>query len=414
MGLLNKALIYRNNYLNKLDSENSSGLLKRAMNYVEGIDNLDNYLKIENDKYHFEVPVLEDSMNLSKYYDDENILDNDQSEEKIELIDEDDKLNKFSNYFDVLNKIADELSSVSLKNDPSERLIRILSNNFKFKKDILLIYNFDEEKFVYWRGNNISTGTFQKMKFDLKYKNIYEEIIENKFLYLKKSDDQEIFSDLLSDEEIRNSDFLLFIPFTFSGHIIGIYTVLKLFDNRQPEDDLIQALITVGRLNGSLLYNIYQQEKLKKINKNFFDSQEKDNLQQDDEFNYNDPLINFKTFIKNLFGNNINKFSIIHIDFNENNDKLEFDLINFYSDIQFIVMNIVGTNSYVEISEDLNIYVILPSINKDHAEKTAKKIKEEIKNIFTEVTANYKPELSSKVINCPEDSDNMVDIISLL
>jgi len=39
---------------------------------------------------------------------------------------------------------------------------------------------------------------------------------------------------------------------------------------------------------------------------------------------------------------------------------------------------------------------------------------EEIKNIFTEVTTDFKPDLSSKIISCPEDSENLEDILSLL
>ncbi|MBN2544558.1 MAG: hypothetical protein JXB50_02095 [Spirochaetes bacterium] len=414
MGLLKKALIYRNSYLNKLDSKKERGLLNRALQYLEDNDGIYNNINSDENNFNIQTQVLEDSYDLSKYYDSENIIDTDLSDEKIELIDEDNKLSRFSNYFDVLNNIADELSQISLKNNPSKRLIKTISNNFRFKKDILLIYNFDKEKFIYWQGNNIDFETINKMKFDLKFNNIYNEIVENKFLYINKNENRDVFSELLSNEDNKHSDFLLFIPFTFSGHIIGIYSVLKLYNNSQPEDDLIQALMTVGRLNGSLLYNIYQQEKLQKLNNHINDTDLKDNFNKNDEFKLNDPLVNFKTFIKNLFDKKISNFSIIQIEFKINNGKLEFELINFYSDIQFIVMNIVGTNSYVEITEDLNIYVILPSINKEYALKTAKKIKEEIKNIFTEVTENFIPELTSKIITYPDDAINLLDILSLL
>jgi|GEM_PF-6205947 len=159
-------------------------------------------------------------------------------------------------YFNTINQISKEIHQLQIDQDASKNFHNIILKHFNFTKSILFVYSPIKEKFVFWQGSNINNDIKDKLSFDLKFGGIYKKIIEeSSLLILPAEDNFNTFQNILNDSDI---DFQLFIPFIFSGRVIGIFLGLKL-DNNIPNKTLIDSLEIIGRLNGSLLYNIYLQ-----------------------------------------------------------------------------------------------------------------------------------------------------------
>lgn len=397
MSLLKKALEYRKDFLKKSNSikiNPNLSLLKKALSYLQSEVNIENNESIIDSDYQ----KKEDSNSLILELDKENNTENN------------------NKYFDLINKVADELSALSIERDTGDTFFSILKNNFYFEKAIILLYSLEKEKFVYWRGSNISEETKNKIAFDLEYRGIYKQLVINKSLLLTKEKNLDIFSELLSSDDINLSDFIFLSPFVFSGHVIGILVLLSLSNDFVLSQDYCEAIRIIGRLNGALLYNIYQHERLSGLHMedNVIDETDRQDIDFLSENNEDDSLIKFKNFIKNMLDKKIEKFCLLHLELKNDFTDVNFDIINFYGDIQFIVMNVVGTNAFVELLEDMEIYIALPDSTVEYARKIADEIIGNIKNIFSEITTEFNPEFSFKIVSYPDSSTDLVELLSLL
>ena len=224
MGLLRKALIYREKYLKEHGLLQGSGLLSKTLKYL-------GFKKSKK------------SINLNN---DNEITDN-------------------LKYYNILNYLSKDMLKISFGKNSKKELNDIISKHYNFKKNIFFIYSPIKQKFTYWTGKNIIDKSTEELSFDLKFGNIFKKIIKNNSLLITRKDkDFSILSDILSVKDRDDCSFLLFVPFIFFGHIIGIFTGLKMSDNSTPDNNLINSLELLGRFNGALLYNIYQQENIDK------------------------------------------------------------------------------------------------------------------------------------------------------
>jgi hypothetical protein len=230
MGLLKKALKYREEYLKKLTG---GSLLNRTLEYLgfrkqSGFDERDSeYLK----------QLAEKSMLFEKPL----------------------------KYYDIINNISIEAAKINLNKNACKKFTDLIIKNYNFSKAIMFIFSPRKNKFSYWSGKNIKENSLDKISFDLKFCNIYKKIVkENHYLLTQENEEFFEFGNILSDKDIEESDFELFIPFIFSGRVIGIFVGLKLANNELPDEDMINSLEIVGRFNGALMYNIFHQENIKK------------------------------------------------------------------------------------------------------------------------------------------------------
>jgi hypothetical protein len=101
-----------------------------------------------------------------------------------------------------------------------------------------------------------------------------------------------------------------------------------------------------------------------------------------------------------------------------NTDNLEkqiegFKIDIFISDIQFIVMNIVGANGLVSMFDDFSIYAILPEADSEIANMLLDKITSDIKNMFNEIFGECDIEFANSSVNYPEDSRDFAQLFYL-
>ena len=98
-----------------------------------------------------------------------------------------------------------------------------------------------------------------------------------------------------------------------------------------------------------------------------------------------------------------------------NTDNLEkqiegFKIDIFISDIQFIVMNIVGANGLVSMFDDFSIYAILPEADSQIASMLLEKITVDIRNMFSEIFGDCTVEFANTAVNYPEDSQDFAEL----
>jgi len=85
-------------------------------------------------------------------------------------------------------------------------------------------------------------------------------------------------------------------------------------------------------------------------------------------------------------------------------------LDSFFGDIQFVVMNIVGTNGFVQIYQDLSIYVVLPEIDTNMAKEIVKQITSEIKSMLNEILGEMEITFNHRVVNYPESARDYLEL----
>jgi len=253
---------------------------------------------------------------------------------------------------------------------------------------------------------------------------------------------------LLSSNDKNNSDFQLWVPFIFSARIIGILLSLQLYDRSTPTADLIESLEIIGRLNGALLYNLFQHynitfqkknelksenqvEDLKEINE---EEKKEIEIEIADKINNNNSMIDEEIPIEEIFPEKYHKLvyftqqklketpnmfiSFISIKLtNKNeieNNIPNFKTVNFLSDIQFIAMNIAGTNSFLQVYDDFSMIIILPEVKKSVAANTSKVIIDETKMMFNEIFGGINLDFKDLVLSFPEDSNKYIEIFHKL
>ena len=469
---------------------------------------------------------------LDADFDEQPNIESDEmsdSNDQIEKSTDKSKEEKFSilneiveNYYDKINNISKEMSVLILDNETYNKFNSIISSNFNFTKSALLVYSPPDQKFILRSSNGLDHSTCQTLNIDLTFNNIYKTMAKEKFLFIKNEPDSLSSLDkIISQKDIDESNFQLWIPFIFSGRIIGVFLGLKLETNRMPSNFLIEALGIIGRLNGPLLYNIYQQESIRKQpNTTLISKKDQDSTAQnsdskkkidgikpenivtgekkvieeivielddddddlktssqtgnkvidanslienntntetshdskgeselktefiesdlhDDEKRDSNEANNEKvhTYLKDLdldevFPEKLHKLiyfaknsiekspnitlSVIHIEF-ANKEDLEksvtdFKLDSFFGDIQFVVMNIVGTNGFVQIYQDLSIYVVLPEIDTNMAKEIVKQITSEIKSMLNEILGEMEITFNHRVVNYPESARDYLEL----
>ena len=101
-----------------------------------------------------------------------------------------------------------------------------------------------------------------------------------------------------------------------------------------------------------------------------------------------------------------------------NTDSLEkqiegFKINIFISDIQFIVMNIVGANGLVSMFDDFSIYAILPEADNQIASMLLDKITTDVKNMFSEIFGECTVEFANNAVSYPSDSQDFAELFYL-
>lgn len=95
---------------------------------------------------------------------------------------------------------------------------------------------------------------------------------------------------------------------------------------------------------------------------------------------------------------------------NSNKNKL----INYYNEVQFVIMNIIGKEGFVKIFEDMSMYIILPDTKKFVANEIIKQIIKEFNKMFSELIGKLDFKIEHLIINYPDDTDNIIDLFSKL
>ena len=232
MSFYRKALKYREQLLTGEYSENSkAGLLNRAITHLRK-HNVKNLI----DK------------KTSIFFPKRDTL----SEIKIE---------KDSKIFRLFNNLSNEISTISLKKNGHIKFLEIISDYFNFDKSALLIFSHESQEFVYWHGINIDQESKDKLSLNLEYNDVYKRMVKKEHLINYSNAPKSLRIDkLLSSKDNNESNFQFFVPFIFSGYVIGIFLGLKMNKEKKPSKELIKSMQIIGKLNGALLYNILQQE----------------------------------------------------------------------------------------------------------------------------------------------------------
>ena len=385
-------------------------------------------------------------------FDEKDSLFHDKSENDTET---ENNEHEEKDYFECINQLSMELSTLPQEKGAMQLFHSMTSLSFGFSKSSLFLFSPSLQQFQCCEFENIDDESIDKLHFSVDFENIYQEISENGFFFITKdSDTKGLLRHFLSEKDFNDADFLLLIPYIFTSRMIGLFAGFKLQDNEKISPACIEALALVCRLNAALLYNLYQTENLAaEMEEN---SEQEDNAAQTDEFseiseesdlpevepeenslieNTND--IEEKTeslpdnsekkqpfdemYHKILFylQKTIESYpdaplSILKVQLT-NTESLEkqiegFKIDIFISDIQFIVMNIVGANGLVSMFNDFSVYAILPEADSQIADTLLDKITADIRNMFSEIFGSCNVEFSNSSVNYPVDSRNFEEL----
>lgn len=438
------------------DEDNEVVQILEPANINFGEESLNNSKNLE-DIQEVDEEVIENLEQLEEIESNNNIIENIKKENinevtKNKFFDEEyissDKYFKKKYFYNILNKISKNFATLVVNSESYKDFLKIIVDNFNISKSALLIYSPQKQKFVCWYSQNIDRESIEKLNFDLEFGNIYKNIAKEKsYFILPNSHNFQNLESLLSANDKNNSDFQLWVPFIFSARIIGILLSLQLYDRNIPEPEFIEALEIIGRLNGPLLYNLFQhynlnsqkkneieddlkeitEEKKREIDLEVVSKSENNNLSNEDieieESQLNEifperyhKLIHFT--VQKLKENRNTFISFISIRLTNKQEIEEnvpnFKVETFLSDIQFIAMNVTGTNAFLQVYDDISMIIILPEIKKSVALNAAKIIIDEINMMFNEIFGNISLKFNQLVLSFPEDSNNYIDIFQKL
>jgi hypothetical protein len=82
--------------------------------------------------------------------------------------------------------------------------------------------------------------------------------------------------------------------------------------------------------------------------------------------------------------------------------------------MQFLIMNIIGQNGYVQIQPNFDIYMVLTGINKSFAKDIVNQMLQDIDNMFIEVIGEFKIKYEFKILSYPEDSNNYLELFNMI
>lgn len=390
MSLLEKCIAYRERFLKEHQIGGTPGLLKRTLLFITPKnDTLDITPEITRENYRGADKTAT------------AILPKAQPEEE-------------KKYYKTIFDISNDLSNLVVSEDSFADFNRIIADNFYFSKNALLIYSPEEQKFIYCAGRGLDWESQKELRLDIEYKDIYRRMVKEGFILT----DTEEYNDLLSEDDRNESNFKLFTPFIFSGHVIGIFLGFKLITDEHPDNELIDALKLICRLNGALLYNIFQQQSL---------------LLEKKKLKNNEPLLDNSALIKSIedsdvdikeyFEEHLHKLILFTRDKIKNSPEsllsvihykisidAEININDFKNDIQFIIMNTIGTKGFVEVFKDIDTYIILPDVDKDTANTISDQIKLEIHKMFNEIIDGSNVGIKEKIVSYPEDATNFIEI----
>ncbi|HQJ05739.1 MAG TPA: hypothetical protein PLI57_05115, partial [Spirochaetota bacterium] len=111
----------------------------------------------------------------------------------------------------------------------------------------------------------------------------------------------------------------------------------------------------------------------------------------------------------------VNTISMIKLSFSNLDDLKDahpnFDLPSFRNEAQFLVINSIDPDGYVNVFDNLDIISILPNTNKEEAIEKSESIIEGIKNIFLEAVGSKDIEISFKTASYPNDAENALTLL---
>ena len=412
--------------------------------------------------------IVKESDDFKLSFDEKDSLFQDESEN---VIKSEDVTSEEKDFFECINQLSMELSTLPQEKGAMQLFHSMTSLSFGFSKSSLLLFSPSQQQFQCCEFENLDDKTLNKLHFSVDFENLYQETSENGYLFIEKNSDKKgILSHFLSEEDLANTDFLLLIPYIFASRMIGLFAGFKLHNDEKVSPALIEALSLVCRLNAALLYSLYQTESLliemEKENNlpdvkdseteelinidespeiEIYNNEELPNVENSDnseisslenineteedvpestptEKSQNDRFQSFdEKYHKILFylqktieSSPDIPLSVLKIQLT-NTDNLEkqiegFKIDIFISDIQFIVMNIVGANGLVSMFDDFSIYAILPEADSQIASMLLEKITVDIRNMFSEIFGDCTVEFANTAVNYPEDSQDFAEL----
>ena len=259
MSLLEKAFRYRQKFLNAHSIGSCKGLLNRAFEYLRS--------KIGKKKSPFDIKKAND---ISLTQENKTFTKTNEPINTIDILSEQSAIDQESIYHQTIIDISKEMSTFSIDKKAYIKFNNIIAQNFNFTKNALLIYSPHENKFIFWDGTNIDQESTKKLSIDLEYKDIYKRMVKENYFIIHKDDKNFLnLEEIISKNDFNDTDFQLYIPFIFSDHVVGIFLGLKMKNSEIPNKKLINSMEIIGKLNGALLYSIFQRENMIHTKKKF-------------------------------------------------------------------------------------------------------------------------------------------------
>ncbi|MBR3731225.1 MAG: hypothetical protein IKN25_01120, partial [Spirochaetales bacterium] len=165
---------------------------------------------------------------------------------------------QYNDYLAVLDDISAQTASIAVDENMFDNFLACVADRFEIDRCSLQLFDPDDGLFKCMAKIGYDDETEEKLAFDLNYNGIYGNLA-NKKSYLVNNDEPQFggLADIMSEQDFAETEFQLWIPFVFSSRIIGIMLVTH--SASDLTEDYIRALEVAGRLNGAMLYNLYQQ-----------------------------------------------------------------------------------------------------------------------------------------------------------
>ena len=165
---------------------------------------------------------------------------------------------QYNDYLAVLDDISAQTASIAVDENMFDNFLACVADRFEIDRCSLQLFDPDDGLFKCMAKIGYDDETEEKLAFDLNYNGIYGNLA-NKKSYLVNNNEPQFggLADIMSEQDFAETEFQLWIPFVFSSRIIGIMLVTH--SASDLTEDYIRALEVAGRLNGAMLYNLYQQ-----------------------------------------------------------------------------------------------------------------------------------------------------------
>ena len=436
MSLYNKALLYYNNNKQK-ETEPKKGLFRRVLDYINNkkfvSDDIDEVLKasesISND-----LSTIKEKIESIDTIIEDTIVEDTTVEDNI----------KESILYKKLNELSKDISKLIFDDNAKYNFCELLSTKMGFDKSAIVVFDHTTEEFIFWTGYNISIASQNKLKFNLKYNDIYKNVSENRHYLIKKGDiGFDEINLILDEEEIKEIDFQLWVPFIFSTRIIAMFVGFKTVSNEIENKEFIEILELFCRLTGALVYNFYQQEIIKKHQERILNTkiekddiltesvptesilpvaniEEEDGIEKDIEISLPDNLKSVGIFIKKYIAEETpDMFAMMRIVIknitNLKNELLTFNEDNFIKDLESTIKGVLGEGVFISIYNDFDISIVMLSmVTYEEAEELLNMLINDINALLTEIVGINEAMYKSKIVIYEKGETSLIDVLTSL